>query len=64
VHEATEPENARMTTEQLNELADALLVLSSKSSVLKERDELHALMEENLQAEEVMNLSVLSSKLR
>lgn len=52
VHEATELENARMTTEQLNELADALLVLSSKSSVLKERDELRALMEENLQAEE------------
>lgn len=44
--------DARMTTEQLNELADALLVLSSKSSVLKERDELRALMEENLQAEE------------
>jgi LETM1 and EF-hand domain-containing protein 1 len=42
-----------MTAEQLNELADALLVLSAKSSVLKERDELRALMEENLQAEEV-----------
>ncbi|CAA7271751.1 unnamed protein product [Cyclocybe aegerita] len=50
--ETTETENARMTTEQLNELADALLILSSKSSVLKERDELRALMEENLQAEE------------
>ncbi|PPR03519.1 hypothetical protein CVT24_007005 [Panaeolus cyanescens] len=49
---AVEPDSARMTTEQLNELADALMVLSSKSSVLKERDELHALMEENLQAEE------------
>ncbi|KAF4614737.1 hypothetical protein D9613_003009 [Agrocybe pediades] len=44
--------DARMSTEQLKELADALLVLSSKSSVLKERDELRALMEENLQAEE------------
>jgi len=43
-----------MTTEQLNELADALVVLSAKSSVLKERDELRGLMEENLQAEEVM----------
>ncbi|KIK08685.1 hypothetical protein K443DRAFT_128148 [Laccaria amethystina LaAM-08-1] len=42
----------RMTTEQLNELADALVVLSAKSSVLKERDELRGLMEENLQAEE------------
>ncbi|TFY52643.1 hypothetical protein EVJ58_g9902 [Rhodofomes roseus] len=44
--------DARMTTEQLKELAAALSVLSSKSSVLKERDELHALMEENMQAEE------------
>ena len=42
-----------MTTEQLKELASALSILSSKSSVLKERDELHALMEENLAAEEV-----------
>ena len=53
VPEGVEGENARMTAEQLNELADALLVLSSKSSVLKERDELRALMEENLQVEEV-----------
>ncbi|TRM57569.1 LETM1-like protein-domain-containing protein [Schizophyllum amplum] len=45
-------ENARMTTEQLKELSEALNVLSAKSSVLKERDELRALMEENLQAEE------------
>lgn len=49
-----EAEDARMTTEQLNELAEALCVLSAKSSVLKERDELRALMEENLQAEEVL----------
>lgn len=48
-----EEENARMTSEQLNELAEALSVLSTKSSVLKERDELRTLMEENLQAEEV-----------
>ncbi|KAF9532923.1 LETM1-domain-containing protein [Crepidotus variabilis] len=45
-------ENARMTSEQLSELVDALTVLSSKSSVLKERDELRALMEENLTSEE------------
>ncbi|CDO74886.1 hypothetical protein BN946_scf185004.g36 [Trametes cinnabarina] len=45
-------EDARMTTEQLKELAEALSILSAKSSVLKERDELRALMEENLQAEE------------
>jgi LETM1 and EF-hand domain-containing protein 1 len=41
-----------MTAEQLNELAESLSILSAKSSVLKERDELRALMEENLQAEE------------
>ncbi|KAI0075834.1 LETM1-domain-containing protein [Panus rudis PR-1116 ss-1] len=46
------PDDARMTTEQLKELAEALSVLSAKSSVLKERDELRALMEENLQADE------------
>ena len=40
IPEAAEAGDARMTTEQLNELADALVVLSSKSSVLKERDEL------------------------
>ncbi|KDQ59556.1 hypothetical protein JAAARDRAFT_33134 [Jaapia argillacea MUCL 33604] len=45
-------EEARMTTEQLKELGEALSILSAKSSVLKERDELRALMEENLQAEE------------
>ncbi len=38
-----------MTTEQLKELVEVLSVLSAKSSVLKERDELHALMEENQQ---------------
>ena len=42
-----------MTTEQLNELAEALRILSAKSSVLKEREELNALMEENMSAEEV-----------
>ncbi|OJA13735.1 hypothetical protein AZE42_02954 [Rhizopogon vesiculosus] len=50
--ERFEEENARMTTEQLKELGEALSILSAKSSVLKERDELRALMEENLQAEE------------
>lgn len=45
-------EDARMTTEQLNELGEALCVMSAKSSVLKERDELRALMEENLQGDE------------
>jgi len=53
-----EAENARMTAEQLNELAESLSILSAKSSVLKERDELRALMEENLQAEEVQFIYV------
>jgi len=42
-------EDARMTTEQLKELVQVISVLSAKSSVLKERDELRALMEENQQ---------------
>ncbi|KAI0031695.1 LETM1-like protein-domain-containing protein [Vararia minispora EC-137] len=45
-------EDARMTTEQLKELAEVLSVLTAKSSVIKERDELRALMAENAQAEE------------
>ncbi|THG98715.1 hypothetical protein EW026_g3517 [Hermanssonia centrifuga] len=50
---AEEPEvDARMTTEQVKELGEALSILSAKSSVLKERNELRALMEENLQADE------------
>ncbi|KAJ6596810.1 LETM1-like protein-domain-containing protein [Mycena vulgaris] len=49
-----EEDNARMTTEQLKELSEAMSILSTKSSVLKERDELRGLMEENLQAEEVL----------
>ncbi|KII88989.1 hypothetical protein PLICRDRAFT_109848 [Plicaturopsis crispa FD-325 SS-3] len=50
--EKLEEENARMTTEQLKELSDAMSILSTKSSVLKERNELRNLMEENLGAEE------------
>ncbi|KAK7466983.1 LETM1 domain-containing protein ylh47 [Stygiomarasmius scandens] len=50
--ERLEEDNARMTTEQLKELGEALSILSAKSSVLKERAELRSLMEENLQAEE------------
>ena len=46
-----------MTTEQLAELAEALSILSAKSSVLKERDELRVLMEENTSAEEVVALA-------
>ena len=51
--EKIELEDARMTAEQLKELAEALSVVSAQSSVLKERDELRALMEENLAADEV-----------
>ena len=50
-----------MTTEQLKELAEALSILSAKSSVLKERDELRALMEENLQAAEAEDASAKST---
>lgn len=49
-----------MTTEQLKELGEALSILSAKSSVLKERNELRSLMEENLLAEEVAVLVALS----
>ncbi|KAK7014939.1 LETM1 and EF-hand domain-containing protein 1, mitochondrial [Favolaschia claudopus] len=52
VSEAVEEDKARMTTEQLKELGEAMSILSAKSSVLKERRELRALMEENLLAEE------------
>jgi hypothetical protein len=48
-----ELEDARMTAEQLKELAGALSVVSAQSSVLKERNELRTLMEENLAADEV-----------
>lgn len=48
-----------MTTEQLKEFGEALSILSAKSSVLQERDELRSLMEENLMAEEVPFLSVI-----
>ncbi len=48
-----------MTTEQLAELAEALSVLSAKSSVLKERDELRVLVEENTSAEEVEHVYFL-----
>ena len=49
-----------MTSEQVKELAEALSILSAKSSVLKERQELRALMEENLQAEEVRPSCIVS----
>jgi LETM1 and EF-hand domain-containing protein 1 len=45
--------DARMTKEQLAELAEALSILSAKSSIVKERDELKQLMEHNISSEEV-----------
>jgi LETM1 and EF-hand domain-containing protein 1 len=50
LHSEPLEEDTRMTTEQLKELVEVLSVLSAKSSVLKERDELHNLMEENQRA--------------
>ncbi|WWC99846.1 hypothetical protein V866_006755 [Kwoniella sp. B9012] len=44
-------EDARMTKEQLGELAEALSILTAKSSIVKERDELKALLEDNLLSE-------------
>jgi LETM1 and EF-hand domain-containing protein 1 len=44
--------NARMTVEQLGELGEALLVVSARSSCLKERKDLKAVMEENISSEE------------
>lgn len=46
----------RMTKEQLHELAEALSILSAKSSIVKERNELKALMEENIASEQESKL--------
>lgn len=47
-----DPDGIRMTSEQLNELGEALSILSAKSSVLKEKIELKQLAEENQEASE------------
>jgi LETM1 and EF-hand domain-containing protein 1 len=44
-----------MTKEQLGELAEALSILSAKSSIVKEKDELKQLMSDNISSEEVGN---------
>ncbi|KAI0048538.1 LETM1-domain-containing protein [Auriscalpium vulgare] len=62
-HEPVE-EDARMTTEQLKELVEVLSVLSAKSSVIKERDELRALMDENSQAEDDPTNTALVKRIR
>ncbi|WOO86043.1 Mitochondrial proton/calcium exchanger protein [Vanrija pseudolonga] len=48
---AAEEDDAKMTKEQLGELAEALSILTAKSSIIKERDELQALFEDNLLSE-------------
>jgi LETM1 and EF-hand domain-containing protein 1 len=45
--------DGRMTKEQLGELAEALSILSAKSSIVKEKEELKQLMESNISSEEV-----------
>ncbi|PLW46356.1 hypothetical protein PCASD_05443 [Puccinia coronata f. sp. avenae] len=49
---SVDPDAIRMTSEQLNELGEALSILSAKSSVLKEKTELKELAEENQEASE------------
>lgn len=48
-----EDDDARMTKEQLSELAEALNILTAKSSIVKERQELQALLEDNMLSEAV-----------
>jgi len=42
-----------MTKEQLSELAEALNILTAKSSIVKERRELQTLLEDNMLSEAV-----------
>jgi len=46
-----DPDSVRMTSEQVNELGAALSILSAKSSVLQEREDLKKVMEENQKTE-------------
>lgn len=50
---AAEEDDARMTKEQLSELAEALNILTAKSSIVKERRELQTLLEDNMLSEAV-----------
>lgn len=45
--------DARMSKEQLGELAEALNILTAKNSIVKERDELRSILEDNLLSEAV-----------
>lgn len=42
-----------MSKEQLGELAEALNILTAKNSIVKEKDELQAILEDNLLSEAV-----------
>lgn len=50
--EKTAAKDAKMTPEQLGELGDALFILSAKSSVKREREDLAKLMEETQKTED------------
>lgn len=51
-------DDARMTKEQLGELAEALNILTAKSSIIKEREELKAILEDNLLSEAVSGFTI------
>lgn len=53
VQPAPDQKDARMSEEQLSEIAEALSVLTARSSIMKERDELKSLLEDNLLSEAV-----------
>lgn len=57
--EESKVDDARMTKEQLGELAEALHILTAKSSIVKERDELKELLQENLMSEAVSAITWL-----
>ncbi|KAM0792543.1 hypothetical protein ACM66B_005211 [Microbotryomycetes sp. NB124-2] len=57
-------EDIRMTSEQVTELGQALEILSAKSSVMKEREEVRKLIDENRKAEEGGESNPLSKRLK
>lgn len=58
---ADSKKDARMTTEQLSELGEALRILSAKSSVKKEREDLAKLMEESVSGSDIADEAVASA---
>ncbi|OXB34495.1 MRS7 family protein [Cryptococcus neoformans] len=51
VQSAADQKDTPMTEKQLSEIAEALSVLTARSSIMKERDELKSLLEDNLLSE-------------